>query len=656
MIRFSLFTHICIVGLCSVAGAATLQQVGEEVIVDADMHHLGDNETPEWPEAPASPETSPLGFDFEMQPANGDHLMWITHRHVNNEWVLSLNGTDFAQLHTGDELAERHYVIPAGLLVAGTHRLVLTGKTPTDDITFGQVRIMAGSLREVLNLRPLTVRVREEGSGTPLPARLTVVAEDGTRPAIWYGARELTAVRDGLVYTAAGATSFEIPEGTYDIYASRGVEWGVAQARITVGGGEGAAVALTLAREVDTSGYVACDTHIHTYTLSGHGDSTVEERMVTLAAEGVELPIATDHNHNTDYRPYQAKLELNRYFTPVVGNEVNFSGLPGHFNVFPLNPDDPIPSREAQDWETVMENLRARSPRVVILNHPRWPARDTGPFGKFKLDQTTGGRESGPAHFTFDAMELVNSCTKEEDAMYLYKDWFSLLNRGSGVLGVGSSDSHTVGNPVGQGRTYVRSSAGDAAHIDVDEACDSMLAGRMSVSLGIVADIEVDGQAGMGDTLVPKGEQLEIEVSVRAPAWVRPRTVQLFQNGVQVAHLELPDQEGVTDLRPVLRLPAPPRDAWLVAVILGDPVESPHWPDINNYTLASTNPVWLDSDGDGYHSPRETAQQLLDEFGGSRVDLLRILGSVEPGIAAQLNELSAPPAPPPTVAEPRDDK
>ncbi|MDP6954610.1 MAG: CehA/McbA family metallohydrolase, partial [Planctomycetota bacterium] len=573
----------------------------------------------------------------------------------NNEWVLSLNGTDFATLQTGDALGERHYVIPAGLLRAGTNSLALTGKTPTDDITFGKVRILAGSLREVLQLRPLTVFVQEAGSGAPLPARISIAAEDGTRPAVWYGARDLTAVRDGVVYTAEGGASFELPEGTYDIYASRGFEWGLARKRVVVGAGEGAPVVLELAREVDTANYVACDTHIHTYTLSGHGDSTVEERMVTLAAEGVELPIATDHNHNTDYRPYQAKLELNRYFTPVVGNEVNFSGLPGHFNVFPLNPDDPIPSREADNWDQIMENLRARSPRVVILNHPRWPARDTGPFGKFKLEHETGARQSGPERFTFDAMELVNSCTEEEDALYLYRDWFALLNRGEGVLGVGSSDSHTVGLPVGQGRTYVRSSATDPARIDVDEACTNMLAGRMSVSLGIMVDVRVDESAGMGATLVPQGTEMDVEVTVKAPSWVRPRTVQLFLNGVQVAQMDLPEPQGATAIRPRFTLPKPRFDAHLVVVVLGDPVNSPHWPDINNYTLASTNPVWIDSDGDGYRSPRETARALLGQFGGNGMDLARLIGPVDSAIAAQLRDLTAPPAAPPAAPEPQEE-
>ena len=45
------------------------------------------------------------------------------------------------------------------------------------------------------------------------------------------------------------------------------------------------------------------DTHIHTLELSGHGDASVVERALTLAGEGIELAIATEHNRVADYSP-----------------------------------------------------------------------------------------------------------------------------------------------------------------------------------------------------------------------------------------------------------------------------------------------------------------------------------------------------------------
>jgi hypothetical protein len=58
---------------------------------------------------------------------------------------------------------------------------------------------------------------------------------------------------------------------------------------------------------------------------------------------------------------------------------------------------------------------------------------------------------------------------------------------------------------------------------------------------------------------------------------------------------------------------AAPHDAWLVCVVLGDGVGGPWFPLPNDYTLAATNPVFLDVDGDGaYSDPRTTARAMLD--------------------------------------------
>ena len=65
----------------------------------------------------------------------------------------------------------------------------------------------------------------------------------------------------------------------------------------------------------------------------------IEERIVTLAGEGVELAISTDHNHHTDYSPTVTELHVGERITTVTGNEV--STPIGHMNAFPLDPEDP---------------------------------------------------------------------------------------------------------------------------------------------------------------------------------------------------------------------------------------------------------------------------------------------------------------------------
>jgi len=607
-------------------------------VLDAAMHHLGDDSTPEWPEAPADPEGTRLDVDFEGTANGSDWLLFVDQRHVNDACAIVLNGRAIGELARADALGEQRYAVPAGTLVDGTNRLSFVPSVPADDFTIGNIRMYAGTLRELLKLVPVLVRVTDGATRGPLPARITLVdasLPDGAAAELYYATASTQAARPTTVYTSEGSARFEVPPGEYDVYATRGSEWSLGQARLVVTS-MATPVALELQRVVETPGFIAADTHIHTLTNSGHGDSTLEERVITLAGEGVELAIATDHNHNTDYTPYQQALALGEYFTPVTGNEVTTPI--GHFNAFPLNADDPVPPYDLHDPVQLVEGMRAKGAQVVILNHPRWPEHDTGPFGAAGLDRATGARAM-PFEMTVDAMELVNSTTAEDDPYFLFEDWFALLSRGERIVAVGSSDSHTVGDPVGQGRTYVKSSTDDPAKIDVAEVCRNIREGRSSIGLGIFADVTVDREHSMGDTLTVGEGSVLVELRIAAPAWVEPRTARLYLNGSIVKEFDLPQEVGVaTDavLSCDIAVPAD-QDAYLVCVIVGAEADQRYWPGPNHYTLAATNPLYLDADGDGaYSSPRETAQRILDHAGPGAASVEAALARCDEAVAFQL--------------------
>src|SRR5206468_7689271 len=123
-------------------------------------------------------------------------------------------------------------------------------------------------------------------------------------------------------------------------------------------------------REVPTPGLVSCDTHVHTFTFSKHGDATIDERMITLAGEGIELPIATDHNVLADYSGPAQRMNVAERFTPVIGCEVTTDS--GHFNVFPIARNSGAPDFQIADWPNLMRSIRGTpGVRVVVLNHPR---------------------------------------------------------------------------------------------------------------------------------------------------------------------------------------------------------------------------------------------------------------------------------------------
>jgi hypothetical protein len=622
--------------------AATSAQ-DKQLSIDPGLHHLGDTKLPAWEDVPAEPEGLAIDVVFRAQRNRREHVLAVTHQDVDNAWPIQINGAKVGVLRRGKPRRRSHHVLPAGTLKTGKNRLLIKCTKKTDDIIIGNIVLHKQPLRDVLRLQQVLVWVRDPEGGA-LPAKVTITDKQGVLAEHYYGAQLMTAVRPGIAYTGNGEVTFELPPGDYLLWASRGPEWSLAKHEIRVA--EAAAgkapvgpIQMSIAREVDTTGFVAADTHVHTLTHSGHGDASVEERMVTLAAEGVELAIATDHNHNTDYAPTQKRMHLHKHFKPVTGNEVTTKV--GHFNAFPLDPRDKVPDFKLKDWIKLVDAMRAKGAKVVILNHPRWPRIPTGPFGVYHLNRLTGelpGRKAVP----FDAMELVNSTQLQTDPLFLFVDWFALLNHGHNVTAVGSSDSHTVGDPVGQGRTYVRSSTDVPAKINVDEACAAFRRGDTTVSLGIFADVNVNGRYHMGHLVPARNRRVQASLRIAAASWVCPQTARLFLNGTEVAQRAVPVREGQpTDVKMQFDVELPAHDASLVCVVIGKGIADAFWRTMRPYTLAATNPVWLDADGDGrYQSPRDLAKAILERHGTKPGKLLPALEGVDDAVAVEALSLA----------------
>jgi hypothetical protein len=581
-------------------------------VLDARLHHLGNDRTPDWPEASVEPEGTRFEVVFESAGTNATAwMLFLRQRSIDNVWRLAINGVEVGPLQRGGELVERWYALPAGSVKAGSNRLTIVPETPSDDIVVGDVRLVERSVREHFDLQRVRVQVRA-ADGAPLPARITFLDEKGVRPPLFFPQPAATAIRDGVLYLNGNA-EVELPRGSYRCFATRGPEWSLSERALVVAESP-ASCEHTLAPEVDTTGFVACDTHLHTLQFSGHGDASALERQVTLAGEGVELAIATDHNHQTDYAPFQRELGLSAWYTSVVGNEVTTEV--GHFNAFPLPAGGPLPPHRSRDLVTIAHGIRALGAQVVILNHPRWPSASDSPFGHHNLDRLLG-RFDPPIELPVDATEMINSTTEEKNPRGLFLDWFALLNRGVRIFAVGSSDSHTVGEPVGQGRTYVPSNTDVANAIDVNASCTAIREGRTSISQGIFATVLHEGRPVMGATLDRSTEPapLKLDVRVRSASWIRPRTLTVFANGAPVVVQDVP----MTENRPVdatltVELPLANRnDAWIVCLVEGDAVASPAWPMVNPYTLAATNPIFVDRDGGGYTSSGAAAAAFVQK-------------------------------------------
>src|SRR5579872_5955880 len=411
----------------AIAAAAARLDAGDRVL-SAGLHHLRSGDVREWADFPAQAEGAELRLVFHARPNSAEQTLRLRQRDVRQTWNVRLNDTEIARLPPDENAMVTFWAVPPNALKEGENTLTIAvdGKAP-DDVLIGDVRLDERTRAEVLAEASVEVVVTEGGTG--VPCRLTIVDAQGALTSVGASSDVRHAVRPGVIYTADGSARFGLPAGKYTLYAGRGFEYSVASSELVLKPGASATRRLELRREVPTDGLVACDTHIHTLSFSGHGDSTLAERVVTVAGEGIELPIATDHNVHVDYDQAARAAGVRAYFSPVVGNEVTTPRM-GHFNIFPIAPGSAVVDQNAADWPTLFAAFRdCPGVRVVVFNHPRdlhggfrpyGPEHHLGPLGEnldgWKLEA--------------NAIEIVNSGALQSDGLQLIRDWFGMLNRG----------------------------------------------------------------------------------------------------------------------------------------------------------------------------------------------------------------------------------
>lgn len=643
----SLLFCCCLVAL---AGARFLPQPQasgapqgkDETVISPEVFHLGNDEKKDWKSfTRAKPhDGKKISLRFSSEPNKSERALEIRSGDVNSKCGVTLNSRRLGSLvkgKGGKGENSQYFKVPAGLLKkTGNVLLVQYEEKTTDDFYFGPTVLHAHSVARMKRLAEVEVVVTsKEGPGQGLPCRLTVVRLVSKKAKIVEEPVELKleksskrAFRKGTAYTLDGRLSLALKPGKYRVYATRGFEYGLGMARVDVSSAEKRRVELVLEREVDTTGYLAGDTHIHTLTYSKHGDASVAERVVTIAGEGVEVAIATDHNHHTDYSSWTAKAGSAGHYQSVVGNE--FTTSMGHFNAFPADKNAKPANHKHKDWDKLLKAVRATpGVRVVICNHPRRQGFKKGPWGMIGLNPVSGDFSDGRQWLGLDAVEVINGKSLEKEVFDNFSDWFALLNAGHRLTAVAGSDSHTVAQPVGHCRTYIRSSTDDPRRIDVGEVVDNILAGRVLVSMGLLADAKVNGRFTAGDLAIGVGEDLEVDVEVRGPRWVRASRVALFLNGRKVREEKI--QHGanaVVKYKERWVFGGPSKDAHLVVIASGPPLDNSYWtpPQDDRYVVGATNPVWIDGDGDGkFSAPGDYARELVAEHGTDGVALAKAL-------------------------------
>jgi hypothetical protein len=439
-------------------------------------------------------------------------------------------------------------------------------------------------------------RVRQKGASV-VPARL-VVRGIGSTPDPWWGEDPQDgAVLDVLHTDRDGEIA--IPPGRYHVMVTRGSEYTMHEADITVAAGKTSDVEAELDRVVDTRGWISADLHVHAVT-SPDAPTPLLERVRSLAAAGVEVAVATDHNGVTDYAPAIHERGLEPWLASIVGDEVTTRPVPlGHYNVFPLAPGSAPVAFDHVTPQAAMSAARAApgepdggaGTKVVQLNHPRM-----GSIGYFELlhfdprDVAAWRSRSPLAEMGFDAIEVFNGdhYARIPEVRAVMNDWYALLDAGIHVTATGNSDSHrTSYHECGVPRNFVRVADNDPAHLDVSAFVDAIRAGHVVVSSGVLVRIDVAGH-GPGET-VPAGG-VNVHVTADAPPWVDVSRVELVSHGRVLHAWTGPFARGVRRLDATFATTLVAGD-WVIAVASGEG-EMTFLARPGATPFGFTNPVW----------------------------------------------------------------
>lgn len=415
------------------------------------------------------------------------------------------------------------------------------------------------------------------------PARVVLQAVSVAAQDPRLGARPRTNGPRSLL-TADGTDTWAVEPGTWRVVVTRGPEHEVHVEEVVVD--EAATVTVTAALEhsVDTAGWVAGDFHLHTIG-SMDADMQLAEKVMQLAAEGVEVAASTDHDNVTDYGPALAETGLAGAMHFMAGNEISVNGV-GHFNAYPLPLDDVYPLIGTKFWQgftiqELIDRVEEVSPGAIFqLNHPRSTAMGYMAwlgFDPVAGEATVKGRVLAEG---FDAMEVNSEIgtpdqfLPESDAKMAslgaggsekvpsLRDWFGLLAAGRDVAAMGNSDSHFWKDKAGYPRTWLRVGVDDPAQVTDAMVVDAIRAQRAVVGAGVFVTVRVDGEERMGHAEpVAAGEGgAALEVRVQAPTWVGVDRLEVYEDGRPLRLTLAEDGALVPGAEGELWWPVPPAD------------------------------------------------------------------------------------------------
>lgn len=411
-----------------------------------------------------------------------------------------------------------------------------------------------------------------------------------------------------LIFVLRGQQSVDLKPGLWRWEVSRGSEFTVAGGEVTVEAGSNASLEATIERVVPTPGFVTGEFHQH-QTPSLDSEVPLVDRVLSNIAEGVDFAVSSDHDVVTDFGPAIEELGAGDLIASVTGVEV--SPLFGHFGAYPATFDPDKPGNGAltlsfrdgqgqllayQNGEELIAAIRSQTgARMIQVNHPR----DNSPYfssSNWDRTQPIANADDGFS-LDFNVLEVVNGSICEP-----LQDWYTLLNLGQRVVGVGNSDTHNLTQPVGYPRNYVPSEATNASELNQDDIVDGVLSGDVVISaiayLEFGPGLPSDPDAVRPGRLV-SAESVTVDVRALTPPWAKVSRLYIVRNGLVIDELEIgAGIEEIVDFDGPIELNTQDgQDAWFQIIAYDPDRAAAVYPGQRVYAIG--NPFFLDANDNG---------------------------------------------------------
>jgi TolB protein len=447
-----------------------------------------------------------------------------------------------------------------------------------------------------------------DAAGQPVAARVSVTGGDGrgwAPDSVWRHADDgfdRSERKFELTYFhAQGSAALTLPEGTYHVVTSKGLEYARVVREVRVTAGRSSSVSVRLSRLVDlpARGWWSGDLHVH---MNYGGAYRNDAKRLRGQAEAEDLHVVENLIVNKEQRIPDVALfrsspdPVSTARTIIKHDEEYHTSYWGHSGQLGLTRSLILPNY-AGYANTAAASLYPDNSTIFDLTHAqRGVSGYVHPFSE--LPNPAGNEPLTHALPVDVALGKVDYLEVGgfSDHLATAEVWYRLLNCGFRLPAGAGTDAManfaSLHGPVGMNRVFVRA----GPRLDYRAWLAGLKAGRSFVSNGPLLAFSVDGHEAGDEIRLPAGvHPLVARVSLRS--MVPVERLEIIANGVVLATIPL----GKDGMRADAVIPLPvTRSAWLTLRAYS---RRSNGAVLDIYPFATTSPIYVTVGGQPIRSP-----------------------------------------------------